>query len=92
MATTAGGSDGWPRDEANRFRIYLLSRPFKSGAAVVVATTPTREGIGVALCTLAEEGSLDGGVVGVMDTQARAGSGNVWLINPYEAARKGDDS
>lgn len=72
------------RHLGERYRLYLL-RPGET-RATCVATTPTREGIGVALVQLKEDGDLTGDeLVGVLDACPGGveGVAGEWIANPY---------
>lgn len=72
----------YPRDEDHRYRIYRLRHNFLK----VMCTTPTSEGIGLALVTLAGEDEFTtSDAIGVLDVMAHPeepGTGK-WIINPY---------
>jgi hypothetical protein len=80
----AEDSDAYPRDARNRFRIYrLIARDLQ-----ILTTVETREAIGVALCTLHEDGEFESAAVGVLDTRGAPRGSGVWIVNPYEAGRR----
>lgn len=74
-----------PRDERNRYRIYRLRR----GELQLLATTDSKAGVGVAICTLAEEDEFErDDAVGVLDCLARGpGKPGKWRANPYATGR-----
>lgn len=75
-----------PRRPEERFRIYRL----RYGELELLATTPTAEGMGVALCTLAEEGEwVENEAVGVLDTLGRDDEPGTWIVNPYVTTTRG---
>lgn len=75
--------DLWPRIPEYRFRLYQR----RGETLHVIATTPTAEGVGVALATLDEDareagGSLaSGGIFGLLDVMA--GPRGRWLVLPW---------
>jgi hypothetical protein len=72
------------RTPEHRYRIYRLP---PAGELVLLATTPTAGGIGVALVTLHEEGEwVADEAVGVLDTHGKDGPGT-WLVNPWAGPR-----
>lgn len=67
-------------DEADRYAIIVLEQGGRSRRRVAETS---RDGIGVTLTTLRDEGELDGNdSIGVLDRFNRT-----WLINPYGKAR-----
>lgn len=70
--------DLWPRDEAHRYRVYLLDR----GSLDAVAAAGDPGGLGQALVVLHREGDLNGRV-GVLDVLGGKNGKGVWVINPY---------
>ena len=89
-ATLAQTMDGYtleaeayaPRDERNRYRLYVL--PHGSDEPSLIATCPSPEAVGVALVTLAEEGEFKLSCVGLMDTHGREDVNGTWILNPFE--------
>ena len=73
-------TEAYPRDMRNRFRIYRLA----ASDLQIVTTVETREAIGVALCTLVEDGEFEEAAVGVLDTQGLPAGSGVWIVNPYQ--------
>lgn len=74
--------DLYPRDERNRFRIYII--PCGGNDLDVVATCWTPEAVGQALVTLGREGMFERCSVGVMDVLADEGE-KKWVLNPWDA-------
>ncbi len=69
-----------PRDEDNRFRLYVV----RGGERRLLATGPTGESIGCALVTLKAEGEwTDEDRVGILDTLGRDDVPGSWVVNPY---------
>lgn len=69
-----------PRDEENRYRLYERGQ---GGELVLVATTGTAEGVGVALVTLADDRQEAGEVVpivGVLDGLAGRWITSCWPL------------
>ena len=75
--------DLWPRSYEERFRIVKVV----DGQPVTICSTPTAEGIGVAIVTLAEDGELEGERIGVFDSLPPEG-GSYWLICPFVGERR----
>jgi hypothetical protein len=75
----------WPRDEQHRYRIYRLGKDGQE----VMAATPTKAGVGVAICALSEEGEFAPDYrTGVLDVLARGpGRPGRWVVSPYATGR-----
>lgn len=69
-------------DGRHRYRIYRVG---SDGLPHEIASTETREGIGVALVTLRDEGEWgDHDAIGVRDTEPlQRGPTGRWIVNPY---------
>lgn len=68
------------RTPAERFRLYGRGQ---GRDLRLLATCGTREAIGVALATLAEEGEFEGLAFGLLDTHGTDETPGTWLVNPW---------
>lgn len=70
-----------PRRPEERFRIYrhTIDAPLE-----LIATCPSPESVGVALCTLVAEGEFDRAAVGVLDSNGSDDTPGKWIVNPWE--------
>lgn len=73
------------RTPEERFRIYTVCH----GDRTLVATCPDEECVGVAICTLAQEGAFSepGCSIGLLDTHGVPAEEKpgTWLLNPWNA-------
>lgn len=74
----ASGWQAWTTGPSERYRIVRRT----DDGPVTIASTPTREGIGIALCTLAEEGALQDQAIGILDSNS-----HTWIVNPWAGRR-----
>lgn len=66
---------------------YLIYRVGRDSELNLIAETPTKEGVGTAIVTLAEEGEFQDCALGVLHRPFDDKPGS-WLINPF--TRSGD--
>lgn len=70
----------WPRDEENRYRLYLRQVEELS----VLAAGPSLQAIGCAFGQLLKDGEISAtDRVGVLDTFASEDETGEWIVNPY---------
>jgi hypothetical protein len=79
--TAVPWEDVAPRRPEERYRIYRLT---DGDERELLATCETPAAVGVALCTLAEEGEFKRSAVGVLDTGGTDEKPGHWVINPWE--------
>ena len=70
-----------PRTENERYRIFRVKN---GGAPEIVATVGSPEAVGVALCTLGEEGMFDDYCVGLQNALPEDEE-RAWTIKPWTA-------
>lgn len=76
--------DSIPRDDAHRYRIYVLD---ENENLLLVGSAPTPTWLGVKLIELAETGQIERACVGILDSHGidkKTATGR-WLINPFNA-------
>lgn len=73
--------DETPRTPEHRFRLYAVT---DDGALTLVATCPSEEAVGVAICTLGREGHWGRSCIGLLDTHGTDEKPGEWVVNPWE--------
>lgn len=74
--------DDVPRDDAHRYRIYIVD---DKNRLLLMAFAPTEELVGVEICRLGREGQVADDCVGILDTfgvdnEVKPGE---WIVNPF---------
>lgn len=67
------------RSPEERYGIYRR----KGDDLSLIATTPTAEGVGVAIMTLGLEGEFENASVGVLDSGGDPRNTGRWVVNPW---------